>query len=846
MPYVAVYSTSDLRLRFLTATATGKEGGFGAVAWAVDPSHPGSTVLHAAGSWSHNGAYSIRSWPSGGKGKPREVTVADNTIFSLKPLASGRVLVGASSAAWGTLETNGKWLLKGLTPAVDARLGRNAFELHISPDGDSVGYAVENGWAHAMRFTLSQRALSLLADTRNPGNLVAPQKTGLKLERKGNGPFLLNDKPLEFPDALRSFAISRDASRFIFGGQQAIYCYNAAGTLLWGHAVPPYAWMTNIAGNRELAVARCGDGTIRWYNISDGQELLVFFPHRDQKRWVLWAPVYKAVSTPMMGVGGKVSGDRLEVVSVEASAKEAGIEVGDVILRMDQKSLTNIEELRARVRQHAVGDRVTVTLQRQGREMDVIVTLAKAPDGERQLIGAYYDCSAGADDLIGWHVNRGKNQEADFFSVNQFRNVYYRPDVIQKVLKTHDVFSALREANRERGVPDTQPEAIAEVIARLAPPVVELESRGPFSSVTLPSEATEIKVRYRVRQTGREAPAKMTVRFNGRLAEVPAPLPGEGQTAEINVPIPAAMAGEITLFAEHRLAVSEPAVLRIERTAGPQPHRPILYLVSAGVAHFGSNRSPSGGGMVKDGSMVLDDIPNSDRDAEHAAAALQKQAGRLYEDVRVTMLTNEKATAPAVREALRKVAREAMPEDVAVIFFSSHGVVEPKLGFYLATSETDPMNAAATALTGQELSILLEAIKARTVLALDTCHSGGALAGARLNKVVSSPNDLTGFINGLASAEQGTVVLSSSAAAEQSLDDPKKGGIFTQAFCEALTSKAAANSDGLLTCGAMQAWLNKRVPELVAKLVKGVPNAPQQTPVCVIPKGVPDFPIARP
>ena len=38
------------------------------------------------------------------------------------------------------------------------------------------------------------------------------------------------------------------------------------------------------------AVAAYADGTIRWHRLSDGKELLAFFPHKDKKRWVLWTP----------------------------------------------------------------------------------------------------------------------------------------------------------------------------------------------------------------------------------------------------------------------------------------------------------------------------------------------------------------------------------------------------------------------------------------------------------------------------------------------------------------------------------------------------------------------------
>jgi len=160
--------------------------------------------------------------------------------------------------------------------------------------------------------------------------------------------------------------------------------------------------------------------------------------------------------------------------------------------------------------------------------------------------------------------------------------------------------------------------------------------------------------------------------------------------------------------------------------------------------------------------------------------------------------------------------------------------------------EADPKTPATTALSGKELAALLEGIKARTVLALDTCHSGGALEGTRQQRIVTGPNDLTGLINELTSAEQGTVVLSSSQATEQSLEDTREGGIFTSAFREGLTSKAGSAPTGTVTCRSMSDWLTKRIPELVSALVKDAPDAPRQTPACVIPKGVPDFPLAKP
>jgi hypothetical protein len=37
-------------------------------------------------------------------------------------------------------------------------------------------------------------------------------------------------------------------------------------------------------------VAAMLDGTIRWFRVDNGREVIALFPHRDRKRWLLWTP----------------------------------------------------------------------------------------------------------------------------------------------------------------------------------------------------------------------------------------------------------------------------------------------------------------------------------------------------------------------------------------------------------------------------------------------------------------------------------------------------------------------------------------------------------------------------
>ena len=63
----------------------------------------------------------------------------------------------------------------------------------------------------------------------------------------------------------------------------------------------------------------------------------------------------------------------------------------------------------------------------------------------------YYAASPGAEDLIGWHVNRGWDQVPDFFSASRFSGHFNRPDIVDRVLDDLDEDTAIAEANRIAG-----------------------------------------------------------------------------------------------------------------------------------------------------------------------------------------------------------------------------------------------------------------------------------------------------------------------------------------------------------------------------------------------------------
>jgi hypothetical protein len=76
----------------------------------------------------------------------------------------------------------------------------------------------------------------------------------------------------------------------VLGTAFQLRAYDAHGVLLWQRPAPDEARAVNITGNGRLVVAAYGDGTIRWYRITDGAELLAFMPLADRRNWIAWTP----------------------------------------------------------------------------------------------------------------------------------------------------------------------------------------------------------------------------------------------------------------------------------------------------------------------------------------------------------------------------------------------------------------------------------------------------------------------------------------------------------------------------------------------------------------------------
>jgi WD40 repeat protein len=341
----------DLAFLYAPDTTGIDNGSLSSVAWSQD-----GNSLYAGGLYWGGSSCPVLHWSQAGQGNTTEWQASLNTIMDIRPLQNGRIVYGGSGPTFAVLDNAGNKIVEQEASIADYRDNWDGFL--ISHDGNTIHFGFEVWGKRPARFSLSEQ--SLILNPQPDTNLTAPDTSSLyitgwkyTMEPKLNGKAL----SLEQYEMSRSLAIAPDKSKFLLGAEWNLYLFDTNGQQIWRADVPSVAWGVNISGDGKKAVAAYGDGTIRWYNIDNGEELLAFFPHKDGKRWIAWT------------------------------------------------------------------------------------------------VSGYYMSSAdNADNLIGWHVNQGKDKEALFTPIGELAATYKRPDIVQKILVTLDEDEAIRLANLEANI----------------------------------------------------------------------------------------------------------------------------------------------------------------------------------------------------------------------------------------------------------------------------------------------------------------------------------------------------------------------------------------------------------
>lgn len=300
---VHVFSSETLELLFSADTPAGswrrEYESLSTVAWSSD-----GDFLYAGGrpgkdSWSVRQPSAINRWDQGGRGVLERVAAVENTLLDIRPLSDGRLAVGTAGPVLAVVDRDmtlppdtPTWISRGRIAEFRHQTGK----LRLADDGATVSFLLGDRRA---RFSLPESLLRL--DGRSDKSLSQPASSSGRLEVSGesqypwvefNGKSLMRKlaNKLSRGETVRSLAVVPGQERLLLGADWSLRLLKPSARQIWKAKISSPAWSVGVTPDGRWAVAALGDGTIRWYRVTDGVEQLALFPRLDGERWVIWTP----------------------------------------------------------------------------------------------------------------------------------------------------------------------------------------------------------------------------------------------------------------------------------------------------------------------------------------------------------------------------------------------------------------------------------------------------------------------------------------------------------------------------------------------------------------------------
>ncbi|MFK8008617.1 MAG: caspase family protein [Saprospiraceae bacterium] len=262
--------------------------------------------------------------------------------------------------------------------------------------------------------------------------------------------------------------------------------------------------------------------------------------------------------------------------------------------------------------------------------------------------------------------------------------------------------------------------------------------------------------------------------------------------------------------------------------------KPDFYYVGVGVSKF----------IQADKNLTY-----ADKDANDLAKFFKNKNAK-YENQYVLTITNQQATTKNTVAEIKAFTKNARPQDVVIVTFSTHGGLDEKFDYFLCTHDTDFKKLTETGLAYSVIDELMDGVKSRQkVLMIDACHSGEIDKTGDLDVTdedLLTANDLAENVKtknfarpsggqkqlGLQNSfyhmknlfadlrrGSGTEIISAAAGVEYALESAGwANGIFTYSVLDGLMeNKADSNKDKTITVSELQ----KHVYQTVVKMTAG-------------------------
>ncbi len=419
----------------------------------------------------------------------------------------------------------------------------------------------------------------------------------------------------------------------------------------------------------------------------------------------------------------------------------------------------------------------------------------------------YFACTSSGSQYFGWHINRGIDKLADFYTAEQYFEILYRPKQMEK---------SISQGKRVEDILREEGERIFD-LSKLHRP-----SAGFFTSETLHDKGLVDYQNGKLVTTQKSLPLEVEI-FDGgsgvkevniyqndKLILNDTEVKTKGENDKVIKTYNIDLLNETNEFkivvVNYQKIESRPEILKIEYV-GQVIATSSLHMLVIGINKY-QNSSYN--------------LNYAEPDAKSFTEKLISQSKRIYKSVNKIELYNENATKAKIVESFKSIAAKAQPQDVFIFFYAGHGSLDEEnkdkdgeSPFYFVPTDVtkiygDPQQLIAKGISDDELKGYLTKIRStKQIVLMDACHSGAALKSMKTRAVAGDEKAMVQLAR-----SSGVVMIASSGSKQFATEfDILKHGVFTYALLEALDGKGD-NGDNKITVNELKFYMEERVPEL--------------------------------